>query len=110
MISQKVTRAEDMLAEALARAPKATGKRRIQPGMLIRYWFHGLTGNPPEAALHQGNDVVELLRTREPRVFLQRMKQWVFTRDCMILPEDSLHARRLKQHKEKLAEAEKQAA
>jgi hypothetical protein len=82
-----VREAQDLLAEALARKPG--GKRPLRPGMIIRYFFHAMGGKPPEAVLHQGYDRIELLRTKEPRVFLAALKQWVFSKECCIMPHDS---------------------
>jgi hypothetical protein len=57
--------------------------------MIIRYFFHAMGGKPPEAVLKQGYDRIELLRTKEPRVFLQALRQWVFSNECCIAPNDS---------------------
>ena len=104
LIHTRVVReAQDLLAEALARKPG--GRRPIRPGMLIRYYFYGMGRNPPEAKLKQGIDRVELVRTREPRFFLQHLREWVFGRECSIVPQDRLYARHERQLEEKVTKS-----
>jgi hypothetical protein len=96
LVCEKVEEAQDLLTEAL------TTRRKLKLGILIRYYFHAMGGHPPEAVLKQGVDRVAMLRTKEPRVFLERMKEWVFSRDCMLLPRDKRYAELEKQHEAKL--------
>lgn len=96
LVHEKVDTAQDLLAEALAT------RRKLRPGILIRYCFNAFTGQPPEAELHQGVDRIELLRTKEPRVFLERLKQWVYSKECLLLPRDSRYKELEARHESKL--------
>lgn len=96
LVSEKINEAQDLLAEALS------NRRRLKPGLLIRYCFHAFTGHPPEAAQHQGVDRIDMLRNKEPRVFLERLQQWIFSRDCLLLPRDKRYAELEKQHEHRL--------
>lgn len=102
LVHEKVNTAQDLLAEALA------SRRKLKPGMIVRYFFHGFVvdGNPhTEADTFTGIDRIELLRQREPRVFLQRLQRWVFGKECLIVPRDSAYAERVRRLDEKIADS-----
>lgn len=101
LVCEKVETAQDLLAEALAT------RRKLKPGMIIRYFFHDfiIPGNHhSEVDTFTGVDRIELLRQKEPRVFLQRLQRWVFGRDCLILPRDSVYADRVRKLDQKIAD------
>lgn len=101
LVSEKIEVAQDLLAEALA------SRRKLKPGILIRYAFHAFTGKPPEATYMHGIDRVEMLRNKEPRVFLERLQDWIFSRDCLLLPRDSRYSAQEAKHEAALKASRK---
>lgn len=101
LVSERVDTAQDLLTEALSK------RRKLRPGILIRYFFHAFTGNPPEATNMAGVDRVELIRNKEPRVFLERLQQWIYSKDCLLLPRDSRYSEQEAKHEAALKASRK---
>ncbi len=87
LVERKVNVAQNLLQEALA------PRRRAKPGELVHY--HTYSGEGSDATHDIGHDVVELTRTREPSIFLKRLKRWLFSAEVMLLPRDTRYSARV---------------
>ena len=87
LVHTKVVReAQDLLAEALS------PRRRIKPGMIVRYYEHGhVDPSDPhsEVTLLTGYDRVVLIHPKEPRIELQLLGRRVFKDSCCLYAYDA---------------------
>ncbi len=74
LVVTKVREAADLLATVVR------GRRPARPGDRVQYITHGEDGS--------GQDIVELVRRKEPGVYLQNLRKWLFRTEIALLPKD----------------------